>query len=532
MDKKYYKKYIKYKSKYIELRGGANIVRIGELQYVFKTEEIVPNIKQFIYSTSNSCIKKIIISIINTNINTVKIIVTYDGIVITDTEFNNFITEYKDSYKKFIFKITDEINYDSNNRNIDIIVIYTMAHNKKYRSANINTNITTDKQKNTHISNTEPPHQVPIFKELMRIYLGIMPQIISASEGSHDGTITHGQDKKITTTYNNFSNEYIKIYIEPIELDYIDSNTYFCFTPGCSNTDKHGVHIFRLNNRLVIAFSTGKTRSNDDSLIIKDQKQNFYKWIQYIINLIGVHKIDNILLCGHSNGMSSATIITFLLLYLQELLKLHNNQANKIDGFKDIFNKYFFNKFFDKDAEQLDIFNNLSDIAKKYKQSRIINTQLYLVGTAGFPVIFDTWDQYNFFYELLKKNYLHIGLCNDKNQIDGFMQPIIVKNWKFFIYKKSTLCYYGKNTEDIKFLDLEVPNDALDKWIERQSEYQNMLKEYPATLFTPSDIIYIFKKKYKLQVAAYQTILDKEKVNAHNLHMFESYRNVLLPFFL
>jgi hypothetical protein len=41
-----------------------------------------------------------------------------------------------------------------------------MARNKKYRSANINTNITTDKQKNTHNSNTEPPHQVPIFTPL------------------------------------------------------------------------------------------------------------------------------------------------------------------------------------------------------------------------------------------------------------------------------------------------------------------------------------------------------------------------------
>jgi hypothetical protein len=397
-----------------------------------------------------------------------------------------------------------------------------MAHNKTYRSANINTNITTDKQ-----INTEPPHQVPIFKELMRIYLGIMPKIIVASEGQKNGTITHGQDKKITTTYKKFYNEDIKIYIEPIKLDYIDSNTYFCFTPGC-NTAKQGIHIFKLNKRLVIAFSTGRT-SNDDSLIIENQKQNFYKWIQYIINIIGVHSIDNILLCGHSNGMSSATIITFLLLYLQELLKFNNNQTNKIDKFKNMFNKYF-----SEYAEQLDIFNNLSHIATQNNKSNIINTQLYLVGTAGFPVIFDALNQYNFFYNLLNKTYLHIGLCNDKNQIDGFMQPIFVngshyyKNWEFSIYKKSTLCYYGKNTEDIKFLDIEVPKVALNEWITQQPEFKKM-PNVRSALLSPYDK---FKREYRSRVEAYQTILNKEIENAHILHTFESYRNVLLPFFL
>jgi len=68
--------------------------------------------------------------------------------------------------------------------------------------------------------------------------------------------------------------------------------------------------------------------------------------------------------------------------------------------------------------------------------------------------------------------------------------------------------------------------------LEQQSEYQTMLKKYPVTLFNPSDIIYIFKKNYKSQVEAYQTTLNTEIVNAHELHKFESYRNVLLPFFL
>jgi hypothetical protein len=361
----------------------------------------------------------------------------------------------------------------------------------------------------------------------MKIYLGIMPKIIAASTGTNNGTITHNQDKKITTTYKKFYNEDIRIYIEPLKLDYIDSNTYFCFTPGCT-TDKHGVHIFSVNNRLIIAFSTGKT-SNEDSLIIKDQKQNFYKWIEYIIRIINDQKIDNILLCGHSNGMSSATIITFLLLYLQELLKFNNNQTNKITEFKNTFNKYF-----SKDAKQHDIFINLSLIATKYKHSKIINTQLYLVGTAGFPVIFDALDQYQFFYDLLNKNYLHIGLCNDKNQIDGFMQKILVNgshyynNWEFSIYKKNTLCYHGKNTEDIKFLDIKVPEDALNEWITQQPEFKTM-PNVRSSLLNPYDK---FKREYRSRVEAYETILNKEIENAHILHTFESYRNVLLPFFL
>ena len=45
------------------------------------------NIMNYIYTPINMCIKKLIISIINNN----EIIITYDGIVITDVEFNLFI---------------------------------------------------------------------------------------------------------------------------------------------------------------------------------------------------------------------------------------------------------------------------------------------------------------------------------------------------------------------------------------------------------------------------------------------------------
>jgi hypothetical protein len=234
------------------------------------------------------------------------------------------------------------------------------------------------------------PHKIPMYKTMMQLYYSIIVKVVAAEDNlinkdknkiveTDDNQIietTIPKDKKIRRICNNL----IFIDVPRIKLLYFPKSLkYSCFTESC----KYNIQIFKNGKLLILCFNTGGRDITYPKLINDDSK--FIEWLQLLCDIIRDNNCTQLLLCGHSNGMSSATIITFFLLCLK----------NKI--FYEKYNKIIENELFTKLYEL-----NLNLILQ--------TIDIYLVGSAGFPVIFSNKDEFKLFYDELEGRYLHIGL--------------------------------------------------------------------------------------------------------------------------
>jgi hypothetical protein len=256
---------------------------------------------------------------------------------------------------------------------------------------------------NIDYNDSRPPHEISMYKNMFEIYLGLAPKLLQPNLKLDDDR-TNNDFSTITTSgpdkdyiINNDNNKF-KINICGYEkeiilirkdiLFYKKSKEYECFTIGCTNK----TYLLKLDNIIILFFPLGYVSS---PLIITEEKhiENFINWLNNIKPFIEENK--QLLLCGHSNGMSSAVKISFIFLFL----------ANKIDLTKEIFQHIFCNnkKLFD----QLELI--------KSQWTFLQNIDIYVTGTGGFPVLFYESNQFEEYYNLMSGKYLHIvsGFGND-----------------------------------------------------------------------------------------------------------------------
>lgn len=609
MDDKYYKKYIKYKSKYFELKGGANItmptvesipsMESVVISTVFSYKETFQSYNKHIY-TNNDWFKEL-------TINDKSII--YDGINFIN---DKLINKTDEEFKSLEFTITEKMDYKNNKRTVHI----KTNNGKEFTSGEIPI---------IHSTTDIPPHESSINKELMLTYLTIMKIVINAA---NDDEIKINNNEEDIISKNNLT---IKGKIAPIT--YNSSSGYFCSTP-IIESDKYGVRLFSLGNRLIICFADS-IEFTSNTFVRKEKIIDFCKWIKSIIVLS--KSFASILLCGHGVGMSSATIVSFILVYL----KTYIEQELKVQEISNITPtpKYLNREI--EDARKYSGLPKLNEIISKQQQPLAIickillgniqedylidndltrelitdlniptdklSIDIYLVGTAGFPVIFTEEYQFISFRDKLKK-YLHIGLCDENDYIDDFMiskflhRPVPYTNYKYNIYNKDKLCYQYKKTNhlprfkndedkkthikawtsnELSSSKITGPNRSQDEIIkENQVEYNKFktnldenketeinewrrnnnlkfinLSRIPklgikdiTNEFVYSEIIneWIHEKLYEfndMKLSDFEVII-KDKIDEYTqkitkysdgvseLHKFETYRDVLLPFFV
>ena len=524
MDDKYYKKYIKYKSKYFELKGGANHVTIEQpIEY---KQTLIHNRKDsknstYSYTTITHCFMRLVVPEIGD-------FFTYNDIRIKSedsTDSKDLIDFIKESKNKtdLRFNIRDIINYSKYVRELMIEIDNNERKIQRIIPLSVKEDVKEDVKETDEV---KPPHKEPIFKKLMKIYLAIMSKVIK-TEGSKikDENFTVGNKT----------------------VNYISSNKYFC--SFMEDTNKRGVHLFSLDNMLIICFADNdhyepntlidtfhlpRTNQYNERLAEQEPIENnpFYIWILHIIGVINNENITSILLCGHSDGMRSATTITVLLFYLKLYMsnpEQHTDKKSTLNKVKDIYAPMG-NILYEQ------VFTALEKIGENNKESKLKSIDLYLVGTGGRPNMLD-WLSADFLSKLLNGKYLHIGLCNKEGIIDGYMGPKnkmgeisytilkIYDNYKYHIYNKDTLCYNKEIThthkrsffENVSKNSDKIYNDGLDAIIEVQSLLNDKgLKDKD-------------KEKNK---AEYEQRLLQELKTSDELHKFETYRNVLLPFFV
>jgi hypothetical protein len=239
-----------------------------------------------------------------------------------------------------------------------------------------------------------PPHLVPEYRDWMCMYLGVTGEVIRARKSirlteenrTHFRQSYYGKHISTGRLYN-------------YELLYYSSD---CWVPGCTGN----YFIFRVTpTRFLIVFNIGHRRK------IFKLEESKSKWIAIRNFLQRISEIvqmgaEEILLCGHSNGMASATFNAFLLICLAR---------------PDI-GEYFINQGI---IDPL-FLENYQEFTEWFKLNNI-EDKLVVCGTSGFPVLFRTEEQFQVFYQAIRERYLHIGLATHSPEgltMDTYMAPV------------------------------------------------------------------------------------------------------------
>ncbi len=211
---------------------------------------------------------------------------------------------------------------------------------------------------------------------------------------------------------------------------------------------------------------------------------------------------DQIILCGHSNGMAAATLTSIIFLCFMNLEYLMN--PLNID---------MFDNFREKIIEKLPIYDFLS------------TKSLFVVGSGGFPLLFNN-EQFELYYKFIKGIYIHIvnGIFNEttnKYYIDYFTRPYIdLENKKYGIYYykypfvstyKIPYKYDGIQCfSNVVINDKIIKNDLTIENFDKQNEFLDC-NEHLIDLGLDDDNCDIFYKQ---------------------MHKFDTYRKIISPYFL
>ena len=183
---------------------------------------------------------------------------------------------------------------------------------------------------------------------------------------------------------------------------------------------------------------------------------------------------DQIILCGHSNGMAAATLTSIIFLCFMNLEYLMN--PLNID---------MFDNFREKIIEKLPIYDFLS------------TKSLFVVGSGGFPLLFNN-EQFELYYKFIKGRYIHIvnGIFNETTNKYPFVS----------IYKYDGIQCFN----NVVINDKIIKNDLTIENFDKQNEFLDC-NEHLIDLGLDDDNCDIFYKQ---------------------MHKFDTYRKIISPYFL
>jgi hypothetical protein len=252
---------------------------------------------------------------------------------------------------------------------------------------------------------TQAPHTIDFYRNMMCSYLGIMGEVINNIDVFPQQILNYSQTPKGKTRmtqsfYGKASSNLQKFYTYEL-LDVSNE----CWTPGCAGT----YFIFEISpTEYVIVFNVGFRRQISEIELSNRNIQYFNKFLGKILGL--VHRgAERILLCGHSNGFVSATLTSIMLMCLSD--------------------PTFASVFADKDILTRSLYQNVYGL---YNPELFfgLTDKLCVCGTAGFPVLFDDPETFDYYFQTLNGRYLHIGLALKQESmgkvdlwVDYFMHP-------------------------------------------------------------------------------------------------------------
>jgi hypothetical protein len=312
---------------------------------------------------------------------------------------------------------------------------------------------------------TTPYHDNKMYKSLLRwhlplltrsIYLGVDEKETKNDRGSFSFLLEERRNEKYKGVqgkedkdgkkikddeeYKEYNKIELPLYEESIIFKRFvfnkDSRYDRCFFTGCKN---NFIRAFVANGTMFILFDVGDRftdiRSLDKGVRCEQKKEDddpytdnpniikkdiFLQFLKFIEKIVREHNITQIVLNGHSNGSSAATITAFILM---AMFKPDYRQRNK-----NIIGSWY------------------DDIEKWQDQFSVLNKSVFLVCTGTIPILFTTQAKFKDFYDQLQGRYVSVlsGFSVSEIEeiyIDYFGSPI----YDLYLYKYGI--YYGKIEE-------------------------------------------------------------------------------------
>jgi hypothetical protein len=256
------------------------------------------------------------------------------------------------------------------------------------------------------------------------------------------------------TTYNLYFGKSInkkkKLLDTSITFNLIDKVNHF-FNASLEGNNNYIYNVDDgINNYLYICFGSGRPMFYDttqelddyiytDKIDYTNQTNSRYKprynelitLLSKLKSFIESNKYKKFILCGHSNGIVVATFISYVLL----ILSADDNLLNQLPKHHNV-NKFIKN-INHSIVENNTIYNeNTTELSGKISKDIInfkslknsIQNNIYICGTAGYPILWTKVEEFNIFNSFYKNKYIHI--------ISGFN--------KYNIQIYDTMTYYNK----------------------------------------------------------------------------------------
>ena len=318
----------------------------------------------------------------------------------------------------------------------------------------------------------------------------------------------------------------------------------------------------------------------DNKIITKPRFNELITLISNIKKYLETNKYKKIVICGHSRGMTIATFSAYILLilsvdedildtlpehhnvkeflrelrkfisdnqkqekYLKEKLSKENSLQNK-DNKDNKDNKN--NTALFKELKELEHINLMSkDIFNLKSIRNLIQNNISICGTGGYPILWSKVEEFNIFNDFYKDNYIHIVSGSKDNNIQIY-DNITYYNKFIYIYQNIIEKYKNSNhmqTETHMTAEHNTSNNTHNHPYHKNMDY-NYLKQIKNINYVyynfgslviniiNNDIIECFEmhklfNKIKLDDKKYtfQDIIYKTKF-FNKFHTFEFYRNL------
>lgn len=243
----------------------------------------------------------------------------------------------------------------------------------------------------------QPPHKIDFYQNMMCVYLGIMGEVIHHIDEPSKTILKYAQTSAGKSRLSESFYGQTTRAIPPKSFTYelVDVSEE-CWTPGCDGT----YFIFKVSpTEYTIVFNIGHRERVSTTELSKHQTEYFIKFIGKFLGLL-LSGAERIVFCGHSNGMVSATLTTFMLMCLSDAT--------------------FASVFADSGIMTHSLYE---DVYQQYDPSLFfgIIDSLCVCGTGAYPILFSEPEMFNYYFQTLNGRYLHVGLGLKQeilNQVD------------------------------------------------------------------------------------------------------------------
>ena len=247
-----------------------------------------------------------------------------------------------------------------------------------------------------------------------------------------------------------------------------------------SSLESNNSYIYNINddrnNYLCIFFAPGKPIfydkpieideyiytdkiENNNKIIYKPRYNELIILLSNIKNYLESNKYKKIILCGHSNGMVVATFLAYILLILSvgddilQMLPKHHN----VNKFINNINTYILENNNINNEYDSDFSGKISgDILNFKSLKNTIQNNIYICGTAGYPILWTTIEEFNIFNEFYKTKYIHIISAFNKYNIQIYDTMTYYNKFQYIYEKVHTILSDASINDKDKKTEIQI----------------------------------------------------------------------------